>query len=133
MGDQLFTLVMIKSDAISAGLISEIAERIRLKGLIISKQTTVTIDRALIKRIWTGIFRESTLERSYGYIGGHELPVWLLKGPNAVMEILQVKKEIRQLYCTDELHTLIHCPDSEEDFIREFEIFFGFPSSELSE
>jgi hypothetical protein len=39
---------------------------------------------------------------------------------------------MRALYCTDKLHTLFHCPDAEEDFAREYDIFFeGEPMPEL--
>lgn len=71
------------------------------------------------------IFRQTTLERSFNYLGGVPLPIWLITGPNAIDLALRVKAEMRTLYCTDKLHTLFHCPDTEGDFAREYDIFFG--------
>jgi hypothetical protein len=79
------------------------------------------------------IFRQTTLERSFNYLGGVPLPIWLVTGSNAMKLTLRVKAEMRALYYTDKLHTLFHCPDAEEDFAREYEIFFeGEQLPELS-
>jgi nucleoside-diphosphate kinase len=119
-----YSLIMVKPDAIQRGLVGEIENRLSRYGLQITRRKEVVIDRPIILRLWPMIFRQTTLERSFNYLGGVPLPVWLVTGPNAVELVLQVKAEMRTLYCTDKLHTLFHCPDTEEAFVREYEIFF---------
>ncbi len=127
------SLIMVKPDAIQRELVNEIETRLRGYGLQITKRKEVVIDRKIILRLWPGIFRQTTLERSFNYLGGVPLSIWLVMGQNAVKLALQVKAEMRTLYCTDKLHTLFHCPDTEEDFAREYEIFFeGEQLPELS-
>lgn len=127
------SLIMVKPDAIQRELVNEIETRISGYGLQITKRKEVVIDRKIILRLWPMIFRQTTLERSFNYLGDVPLPIWLVNGLNAVELTLQVKAEMRALYCTDKLHTLFHCPDTEEDFTREYEIFFeGEQLKELS-
>lgn len=118
------SLIMVKPDAIQRGLVDEIETRLSGYGLQITKRREVVIDRTIILRLWPMIFRQTTLERSYNYLGGVPLQIRLITGPDAIELTLQVKSEMRALYCTDKLHTLFHCPDTEEDFTREYEIFF---------
>lgn len=119
------SLIMVKPDAIQRGLVDEIETRLSGYGLQITKRKEVVIDKTIILRLWPMIFRQTTLERSLNYLGGVPLPIWLVNGLNAVELTLQVKAEMRALYCTDKLHTLFHCPATEEDFTREYDIFFG--------
>lgn len=118
------SLIMVKPDAIQRGLVDEIETRLNRYGLQITKRKEVVINRTIILRLWPMIFRQTTLERSFNYLGGVPLPILLVTGPNAVGLTLRVKTEMRVLYCTDKLHTLFHCPDTEEDFTREYDIFF---------
>ncbi len=118
------SLIMVKPDAIQRRLVDEIETRLNGYGLQITRRKEVIIDRTIILRLWPMIFRQTTLERSFNYLGGVPLPIWLVTGPNAIELTLQVKTEMRALYCTDKLHTLFHCPDTEEDFVREYDIFF---------
>ena len=124
---------MVKPDAIQRELVSEIETRLKDYGLKITRRKKAVIDRKTILRLWPMIYRQTTLERSFNYLGGMPLPIWLITGPNAIELTLRVKTEMRALYCTDKLHTLFHCPDTEEDFLREYDIFFeGEPLPELS-
>lgn len=118
------SLIMVKPDAIQRKLVEEIRTRLNDYGLQIIKKKEVVIDKKIILRLWPRIFRQTTLERSFNYLGSVPLPIWLIAGPNAIAVALQVKAEMRELYCTDKLYTLFHCPDTEEDFVREYEIFF---------
>ena len=118
------SLIMVKPDAIQRGLVNEIEAKLSGYGLLITRKKEVVIDRRIILRLWPGIFRQTTLERSFNYLRGLPLPIWLVTGTNAVELALRVKEEMRALYCTGKLHTLFHCPDTEEDFTREYEIFF---------
>jgi nucleoside diphosphate kinase len=127
------SLIMVKPDAIQRELVNEIETRLSGYGLQITKRKEVVIDRTIILRLWPMIFRQTTLECSFNYLGGVPLPIWLVTGPNAVELTLRVKTEMRALYCSNKLHTLFHCPDAEEDFIREYKIFFeGEQLPELS-
>lgn len=122
--ERAYSLIMVKPDAIQRKLVEEIETRLNDYGLRIVRRKEAVIDKKTILHLWPGIFRQTTLERSFNYLGGVPLPIWLIAGSNAMAFVLQVKTEIRKLYCTDKLHTLFHCPDTEEDFVREYEIFF---------
>jgi len=127
------SLIMVKPDAIQRELMNEIETRLSDYGLRITRRKEVVIDRKTILRLWPMIFRQTTLERSFNYLGGVSLPIWLITGPNALELTLRVKAEMRTVYCTDKFHTLFHCPDTEEDFVREYDIFFeGEQLPELS-
>lgn len=127
------SLIMVKPDAIQRELVNEIETRLSGYGLQVTKRKEVVIDRKIILRLWPMIFRQTTLERSFNYLGGVPLPIWLVTGINAIKLTLRAKTEIRALYCSDKLHTLFHCPDTEEDFAREYKIFFeGEQLPELS-
>ena len=123
----MFSLIMIKPDALKRGLLDEIETRLSQKSLQIVKRTELIMDRPSILRLWPGIFRQSTIERSYSYLGGVPLPVWLIYGSDAVSQTLAVKSEMRRDFCDpeDKLHTLFHCPDTDEDFFREYPILFS--------
>jgi len=118
------SLIMVKPDAIHRKLVEEIERKLNDDNLQIIKRKKVIINRKIILRLWPKIFRQITLEHSFNYLGGIPLPIWLICGPNAITVTLQVKAEMRELYCIDKLHTLFHCPDTEEDFVKEYEIFF---------
>jgi nucleoside diphosphate kinase len=72
------SLIMVKPDAIQRGLVNEIETKLNGYGLQIARRKEMVIDRAIILRLWPMIFRQTTLERSFNYLGGVPLPIWLI-------------------------------------------------------
>ncbi|KKS90145.1 MAG: hypothetical protein UV65_C0020G0007 [Parcubacteria group bacterium GW2011_GWF2_43_11] len=122
--DKNFTLVIIKPDAIKKGLIQEVASRICQQNLRIIRRKEILINLEFLKKLyqWQVLFYPTEIEE---YLCATPLPVWLIEGRNAVEKVLKIKVEIRAEFGVDELHTLLHCPDSEEDFQRESALFFS--------
>lgn len=122
--DKNFTLVIIKPDAIKKGLLQEVASRICQQNLRIVGQKEILINLEFLKKLyqWQVIFYPAELEE---YLCATPLPVWLIEGKNAVERVLKIKAEIRAEFGIDELHTLLHCPDSEEDFQGEYALIFS--------
>lgn len=122
--DKEFTLVIIKPDAIQKGLAGRLEHRISQEGLKVIKRKTILIDLNFIQKLyqWQVIFYPAELE---GYLCVIPLPVWLIEGDNAVEKVLRIKAEARREFGTDELHTLLHCPDSKNDFEREYALIFS--------
>ncbi|MGB9743280.1 MAG: NUDIX domain-containing protein [Minisyncoccales bacterium] len=122
--DKEFTLVIIKPDAIQKCLVKTLEHRLNQEGLKVVKQKTILIDLNFIQKLyqWQVIFYPTELEE---YLCTIPLPVWLIEGDNAVEKALRVKAEIRREFGTDELHTLLHCPDSKSDFEREYALIFS--------
>lgn len=117
------TLVIIKPDAIKKNLAKEVASRIYSKKLQIVERKEILPDLEFLKKLyrWPTIFHPIELEE---YLCSMPLPVWIIEGDNAIQEVLKIKINIRMEFGTDALHTLIHCSDSEEEFLREHALIF---------
>lgn len=127
--DKELTLVIIKPDAIHKGLIEELRCRINQTRLKVIKQKTILMDLDFVQKLyqWQVVFYPNELE---GYLCITPLPVWLIEGYRAIEKVLRIKTEFRKTFGADELHTLLHCPDSKNDFDREYALIF---SNEISE
>ena len=131
MSDEL-SIVMIKPDAIQKGLAEEIEKMLNLRCLQVIKRKTIKADKKFIIDLWPKVVNyEGRLERSLIYLSQTILLIWVVKGSNAVIETIKVKEEIRKKYSDDDFYTLLHCPDSKQDFMREYKVLF--PEDPLSE
>ena len=119
------SVVMIKPDAVQRNLVEEIRKKLDQHRLQIIERKTINADRRFIIDLWpTVVNYEGRLERSLVYLTKAPLMIWLVKGTDAVKEAAEVKKEIRKGYCDDDFYTLLHCPDTEQDFLREYKVLF---------
>ena len=126
-----FSVVMIKPDAIQRGLVGKIEEKLTQHGLQIIKRRIIEADRKFIIDLWpTVVDYEGRLEKSLLYLAQAPLLIWLVEGNDALIETKMVKQEIRKRYCYDDFHTIFHCPDTEQDFLREYRVLFPNESSE---
>jgi 8-oxo-dGTP pyrophosphatase MutT (NUDIX family) len=50
------------------------------------------------------------------------MPTLIIGGENAVTKMLEIKRDLRSKYSKDQLHTLMHCPDTHDDFLREYKL-----------
>lgn len=119
-----YTLVIIKPDAIEKEIIKEIVARIHVKNLKVVEQKEILLDLEFIQKLykWSTISHPVEIKE---YLCSTPLPVWIIKGENAVQEILKLKTDIRMEFGADALHTLIHCSDSKEEFLRERALIFS--------
>lgn len=119
------SLVVIKPDAIQRGLVDKIEKKLNQRGLQIIKRETIEADRKFIIDLWPRVLDyEGRLEKSLVYLGQTLLLIWLVEGVSAVEKTVKIKEEIRGKYCNNEFYTLLHCPDTEEDFLREYKVLF---------
>ena len=116
--EKIYSVVIIKPDMVKYGLLAELESKIEQMDLKIIRRGEISMDLELVKKLyqWTILHHPVELEE---YLCRTPLPVWFIEGKNAVEAILEIKREIRKLYCTDQLHTLFHCPDSNKDAQRE--------------
>ncbi|MBU3918933.1 NUDIX domain-containing protein [Patescibacteria group bacterium] len=116
--EKVYSVVIIKPDMVKHGLIDELESKIEQMDLKIIRRGEISMDLELVKKLyqWPILRHPVELEE---YLCRTPLQVWFIEGRNAVESILKIKGEIRKKYCTDQLHTLLHCPDSNEDAQRE--------------
>ncbi|MEK9135151.1 MAG: NUDIX domain-containing protein [Patescibacteria group bacterium] len=121
-----FSVVMIKPDAVQSGLVQKIEEIINQNGLRVIRKKIIKADRKFILDLWPKVVGyEGRLERSLVYLSESPLLIWLVCGPDALGKTIKIKKNIRREYSRDDFYTLLHCPDTLRDFLREYAIFFS--------
>ena len=112
------SLVMLKPDALDRDLVQTIEQSFYSAGLEIMSRTLIKFKEEMIFSLWPQIYGIEYIRENINYLVGCELPVWLLAGDNAIIVADTVKKELRKKYCNSTIKTLIHCPDSFEEFKR---------------
>lgn len=112
------SLVMLKPDALERDLVQAIEQSFYNAGLEIMFRTTIKFEEEMIFSLWPQIYGIEYIRKNIDYLVGCELPVWLLEGDNAIIVADTVKKDLRKKYCNSTIKTLIHCPDSLEEFER---------------
>lgn len=120
------SLVMLKPDALDRGLVKEIEQSFYDAGLEITFRTIIKFEEKMIFSLWPEIYGVEYIRKNIDYLVGCELPVWLLEGNNAIIAADTVKKELRKKYCNSTIKTLIHCPDSIEEFERNKLLFIKY-------
>ena len=123
MDGQNCSLIMVKPDAIERKLGSEVKGLVNRSDLRIIRKVNLSLDMELVKALyqWPVVNHFEALQE---YLCTSEVEIWLVEGDNAIEKCLQIKNTIRANHQIDRLHTLLHCPDTEEDFTREYDIFF---------
>ncbi len=116
------TFVIIKPDALEKKLIDEIHGQITEEGLLVIEQKKVVVDLDFVLG-WYNFSILYNIEALEYYLCNRPLIVWLVSGENAIAKMLCIKSKIRKGYNADQLHTLIHCPDSQKEFERTWPLF----------
>jgi len=126
------SIIIIKPDVLKQGLEIELRKRIAEQGLEINELGSIMIDLEFVKQIyqWTILRYPVEIEN---YLCKRPLSVWLIRGKDAIIKMLAIKKDLRNRYSVDRLHTLIHCPDSSENFEREHSLILDRISSKKGE
>lgn len=116
---------MIKPDAIEKGLVGIIEKKFLDAGLVIIFRTMVRFEEEMIFFLWPEIYGLEYIRKNMDFLVGHDLPIWILKGDNAIAVADIVKRALRREYSNSPIKTLVHCPDSTEEFKRNIVIFFN--------
>lgn len=116
-----YTHIILKPDFLEKNLIQKLKNLLEKFNLKIECQRLILMDLAFVKELyqWEEIFYSKELEN---YLCSMRLPVWLIHGNDAINKLLEIKKILRDAYPPHPLFTLIHCPDSHDDFLREYKL-----------
>lgn len=133
MADQS-TLLIIKPDAVSRGLVGEILARIERKGLRITAMRMMVIDRELAEHHYAEHSEKPFFDELVGFITSGPVIVAKVSGRDAVVVLRALmgatdparaaQGTIRGDYGLEITQNLIHGSDSEESAARELALFF---------
>lgn len=116
-----YTYVILKPDFLNNGLDKKFGSLLETAGLRIECQGSIIMDLAFIKELyqWEELFHSKEIS---DYLCLMDLPVLLIYGDDAVNKMLDIKKSLRNMCQSHPLFTLMHCPDSHDDFLREYKL-----------
>lgn len=117
-----YSLVILKPDFLEHNLFDELNRLFKKEELKIVGASNILMDLGLIMKLyqWEKLFYPAELN---DYLCTVPMPILIVNGENAIIKMLSIKQYLRKKYSKDSLHTLIHCPDTHNDFIRECELF----------
>lgn len=119
--EENYSLAVLKPDFLELNLFQELISLTKERGLKIIGKSTICMDIDFVKKLyqWEEI---NYLREIKDYLCSVRMPIWIFHGNDAILKMLAIKKALRDAYSRDELHTLIHCPDTDEDFEREYQL-----------
>jgi nucleoside diphosphate kinase len=127
-----FTLVILKPDAFDRDLNSAIEEHLKAEGLTVCRRAWFRFDLEKLKTFynWEVVYES---DRVHEYLCERASLALLVSGSDALTICIRCKTLMRSAYCAnsdDRLHNLMHCSDSPDAFLREFQIVF--PEDDVS-
>ncbi len=116
-----YSMIILKPDFLRLNLFNELMELFREEKLSIVGTSNILMDVDFVKELyqWERLLYPAELTV---YLCSTQMPVWIIHGDNAIMKTIRIKQCLRKKYSKDPLHTLIHCPDTHNDFIREYRL-----------
>ena len=129
--EQADGFIMLKPDGIEKNVQPELEFELGLRGVSIIGETAIKATEWLPLDLWPTIGTHTGWLYSREYVEGHTLPVLWLKGDPCIdtpAAALDTKRELRRRLCapSERRLTLMHCPDSAEDFAREATVLSGY-------
>lgn len=67
------------------------------------------------------------------YLCTEPLEYWIVAGPRVIQVLAELKQEVRRMHQSDKLHTLMHCPDTEVEFLREYTVIQECKLTEIAQ
>ena len=129
------TLVLLKPDAVQRGLMGEIISRLERRGLKIVAMKMIWMDEALAKRHYAIHEGKSFFAGLVDFITSSPIIAAVIEGENAVEMVRRTMGEtdpananpgtIRADFALAIGRNLIHGSDSEENAVKEIELFFS--------
>ena len=129
------TLLIVKPDGVSRGLVGEVLARIERKGYRIEKIEGKVIDRDLAERHYAEHKGKPFFEELIEYITSGLSVIMVIRGENASENVRVIMGptnpldatpgSIRGAYATSVTRNLVHGSDSQESAAREIALFFS--------
>jgi nucleoside-diphosphate kinase len=128
------TLVLVKPDGVSRGLVGEVISRIERKGLTLAALELRTVDRTLAERHYAEHAGKPFFESLLEFITSGPVVAAVVEGPRAIDAFRQlagatdpVKSttgSIRGDYALEVQNNIVHGSDSPESAKREIDLWF---------
>ncbi len=128
------TLLIIKPDGVSRGLVGDILTRVERKGYKIEAIEGITIDRELAEKHYGEHKGKGFYDDLIDYITSGMSIVAIINGENAIENLRflmgatdpldATPGSIRGAYATSVTHNMVHGSDSSESAAREIALFF---------
>jgi 8-oxo-dGTP pyrophosphatase MutT (NUDIX family) len=113
-----YSLVILKPDLIHQKLETYLTNELQQVGIIVLDIAAVRFDLEMVRIFYSWETVKHPIEIS-SYLCTSPMYIWLVHGAGAIVKMLAIKKKMRGIFPTDALHSLLHCSDSHEDFLRE--------------
>ena len=128
------TLVLVKPDGVSRGLVGEVISRIERKGLTLAALELRTVDRALAEQHYAEHNGKPFFESLLEFITSGPLVAAVVEGPRAIEAFRQlagatdpVKSatgSVRGDFALEVQYNIVHGSDSAESAKREIDLWF---------
>ena len=129
------TLVLVKPDGVSRGLVGEVISRIERKGLRLVALELRTVDRALAEQHYAEHDGKSFFEDLLAFITSGPVVAAVVEGPRAITAFRQIAGgtdpvdkaapgSIRGDFTLETQNNLVHGSDSAESADREIKLWF---------
>ncbi len=128
------TLVIIKPDAVKRNLVGEIIKLYEIKGMKISQMTMLTATDSLLEAHYSAHIDKPFYKKLLAFMTSGPMIVLVLEGPDAIEVVRKINGatsyleaecgSIRGLYAHDVTENCVHGSDSEENALREINIWF---------
>ncbi len=121
MQNNNYSLVILKPDFLKLNLFSKLKKLLTREKLKIVDTSSILMDLNFVKELyqWDKVLYPVEITN---YLCTTPMLIWIISGENAIMKTLSIKQILRKKYCRDFLYTLIHCPDTYHDFVREYRL-----------
>jgi nucleoside-diphosphate kinase len=128
------TLVLIKPDGVSRGLVGEVITRIERKGMILAALELRTVDRSLAEQHYAEHVGKPFFESLLEFITSGPLVAAIVEGPRAIEAFRQLAGatdpvkaatgSIRGDHALEVQFNIVHGSDSPESAKREIDLWF---------
>jgi len=128
------TLLIVKPDGVSRGLVGDVLLRVERKGYRIEQIKSLTMDRDLAGRHYAEHEGEPFYDKLIDYITEGPVVVAIISGENSIENLRKIMGatdpldatagSIRGAYATSVTRNLVHGSDSPESAAREIALFF---------
>lgn len=121
-------VVVLKPDADERGLRETIITEVGALGFGIVTHRQFQFSAELVYRMYPYFFTREWECQLVTYLTRGVSHFYLVRGNNATLRLLELRKRIRRRYCSKHEHPVVnvmHCPDSVEESLREAHLFLG--------
>jgi nucleoside-diphosphate kinase len=131
------SLVIVKPDGVSKGLIGEVIHRIEKKGFKIKELKMMTIDVELAQKHYQEHVSKPFFSELVSFITSGAVVAMVVEGEESISELRNIvgatdpkdaaPGTIRGDFATDVGENIVHASDSSDSAKREIKLFFGNP------